>query len=346
MLSIVAPLSNVIIPSLPNELALNILARIPTKYYAVLLVVSKSIRSAICSSQLFAERICLNLTKQLLYFKISSPYLDSTKWLAISDQNPIGKKKRPLQAVELRSNQPKCKVVAHVVVDHNIYVIGGISYDDLGNKHCSNDGPNTQTSYAVADTFVANNKIYVVGGSYENQFKQPLMEVLDPVVGYWKKINFFDHLELIGRSKFTLDVSNDKRRECVVDGVTYRPILEGGTTQLIGKIEWYDKSESEWKLLLGDVMKWEKRYAMRIKLVNLKERLVAIWVERCFFDESIFEVWCGEIEVSKNVDENGHLLGKMLYKFCLLEKGHPPSNLHRIFFDNSLFFTAEISVTI
>ncbi|KAM6552522.1 hypothetical protein CsatB_013284 [Cannabis sativa] len=315
MLSIVAPLSNVIIPSLPNELALNILARIPTKYYAVLLVVSKSIRSAICSSQLFAERICLNLTKQLLYFKISSPYLDSTKWLAISDQNPIGNKKRLLQAVELRSNQPKCK------------------------------GPNTQTSYAVADTFVANNKIYVVGGSYENQFKQPLMEVLDPVVGHWKKIHFFDHLELIRRSKFTLDVSNDKRRECVVDGVTYRPILEGGTTQLIGKIEWYDKSESEWKLL-GDVMTWEKRYAMRIKLVNLKERLVAIWVERCFFDESIFEVWCGEIEVSKNVDENGHLLGKMLYKFCLLEKGHPPSNLHRISFDNSLFFTAQISVTI
>ncbi|KAF4352526.1 hypothetical protein G4B88_013356 [Cannabis sativa] len=121
-------------PKPPNDLALNILARVPRQYHLVLSAVSKSIRFTLSSPQLYTTRSLLNLTENLLYFKVFSTSLGCCEnWFAIYQKPTVSADpicNGLLRFARLPSIPYKLHGHVEAVVGHNIYVIGGHYIDE------------------------------------------------------------------------------------------------------------------------------------------------------------------------------------------------------------------------
>ncbi|XP_062078464.1 F-box/kelch-repeat protein SKIP6-like [Humulus lupulus] len=307
------PLPAVLIPALPNDLALNILARVPRQYHPILSAVSKSIRLAISSTQLFTLRSLLNLTETLLYFKVGSLFLDTENWFAIYQKPIVYGRKSLLQFAQLLQPNPIHLVgSAHAVVGPNIYVIGGTTSDDANVVKPSSDvwvldcrshtwqrGPSMRTPRFDASTAVVDGKIYVIGGRANNSW----VEVFDPVAvggGRWEdipgpldgRIELFTDVEVVD-GRICVRVSNQEIRldpKTTTWEVTGYDLPYGGREECVvngvfhrcdnrGKIEWYDDRNRVWKELKGGVTEMLPKYVCGTKLVNLKGRLVMMWGE-------------------------------------------------------------------
>ncbi|MED6133535.1 hypothetical protein PIB30_029229 [Stylosanthes scabra] len=110
-----------LIPSLPNELALNCLARVPRWHHRALSQVSKPIRSLLHSPLFYNLHSTIHGKQPFLYLHLHSHYFPS-QWWAFSLASPSPSTTIlpfPIPLLPSPTYQP-----AYAILGHHIYVIG------------------------------------------------------------------------------------------------------------------------------------------------------------------------------------------------------------------------------
>ncbi|KAI3836540.1 hypothetical protein MKX03_031406 [Papaver bracteatum] len=210
-----------LIPTLPDEISIQILARLPRIYYLKGKAVSRSWRSAIMSSELYDLRKEFGKTEEWLYIltkvedeKLSWHAFDpwSQAWQRLPPMPDIAygeEDKRVFSGLAdvLRSwlgrrcpldRLPFCGC-AIGAVDGCLYVLGGFSkasavkcvwrFDPILNSWSEVESMSVGRAYCK--TGILNNKLFVVGGvSRGRGGLTPLQsaEVLDPRTGIWSEV--------------------------------------------------------------------------------------------------------------------------------------------------------------
>jgi Kelch motif/F-box domain len=184
-----------LIPSLPDEISLQILARVPRAYYLNLRLVSWSWRNAVTDSEIYRLRKELGRTEEWLYV-LTKGGDNKMSWHAFDPINSIWQKlplmPNVVQEEELKRGLPglmtsvirnflgKKDAAERVpycgcaigVVNGCLYVLGGFSKASalksvLQYNPCTNSWNKVcsmSTGRAFCKTSLLNNKIYVVGG--------------------------------------------------------------------------------------------------------------------------------------------------------------------------------------
>ncbi|GLT68898.1 hypothetical protein SLA2020_410910 [Shorea laevis] len=333
-----------LIPSLSDDVALNILARIPRCHHPTLSLVSKRMRSLVSSPLLYTARSLLHCTEHFLYLSIrlrGSPSLHFYTLYQSPTENPKNTL-IPLPPIP----SPSLVGSAVATVDHTIYVIGG-SINDVSSSrvwsldcrtHTWESAPSMRVSREFAATGVLDDKVYVIGGCVVDSWARSKnwAEVFDPTVGEWNSVpspietrDKWMHASAVidgkiyamadrngvfyeassgcwGVAECELDLGW-RGRACVVDGVLY-------CYDYLGKIRGYDAKEGAWRELRG-VEKGLPRFLCGATMANFGGKLVVVWEDverRGSGSEKETDVWCAEIEVEKG--EAGELRGNI--KWC------------------------------
>ncbi|EOA29010.1 hypothetical protein CARUB_v10025263mg [Capsella rubella] len=178
--------------SLPNDVVLNCLARVPRRYYPNLTCVSKCLRSLVHSPELAHMRALMGKNNPVFYvcFWESALCFDDGRhhWFTL---NPNEKKTCDLNSVDQDQVLSREIVLcSSVSIGHKIYFVGGSMcdksrdlwiFDSWSGKLCK--GPKMKVSRVKPGVAVVDEKLYVMGGCREGQIK---VEVFDPKTQTWK----------------------------------------------------------------------------------------------------------------------------------------------------------------
>ncbi|KAL5540931.1 hypothetical protein UlMin_044907 [Ulmus minor] len=189
-----SPPEGILIPGLPNDIALNCLARVPRCHHPVLSAVSKPIRSLLASPAFFNCRSLLKCSETLLYVlltrrrscEVKETYSLSTLFHKPNQNQEIEKN---LVLVPSPPTPVRLESFDCVALGPKIYVSGaniaGFWVFDC-RFHTWEIGPNMLTARTHGEMFVVEDKIYVMGGNLPSV--NPLGEVFDPITGQWEII--------------------------------------------------------------------------------------------------------------------------------------------------------------
>uniref|UniRef100_A0A7N0UDX0 F-box domain-containing protein n=1 Tax=Kalanchoe fedtschenkoi TaxID=63787 RepID=A0A7N0UDX0_KALFE len=217
-----------LIPTLPDEMSLLILARVPRVYYLSLKLVSRAWKAALTTQELFAVRRSVGKTEEWIYLllKLGDSELSwlafdplSKRWLRLppvphlnlADEHgrgfrlsdPLSSSVRIVGAFrglrKDRLNQMILSGCSFRVIGGSLYVLGGLSkssaldcvwrYDPI--KNSWNEARPMSTGRAYCKTGILNDKLYVVGGVTRGRGGlTPLLsaEVFDPSTGLWSEL--------------------------------------------------------------------------------------------------------------------------------------------------------------
>ncbi|XP_052195762.1 F-box/kelch-repeat protein SKIP6 [Diospyros lotus] len=340
-----------LIPDLPDDVALQCIARVPRSLHPYLSLVSKSWRSTVKSSLLYATRSQLNCTEQFLYLNVRVN--SSFRWYLL-DQNPTNPNK-PRTPSLLPSIPSQPIGSAFAVLGSKIYVIGGAINENPSNCVWIFDcrfnrwelGPPMRVGREFAAAGTVNGKIYVMGGCLVDNWSRSMnwAEVFDPVTGTWSavpsQIEFKDkwmHASAVMNDRIYAmadrggvvydsatgkwsDVSPQldmgwRGRAAVVDGVLY-------CYDYLGRIRGYDAEEDRWKELKG-VGKGLPKFMCGATIANVSGRLFVVWEGKGIAKE--MEIICAEIEVWK--DGCGGLSGSIVWSDVILVVPNRSSIVH------------------
>ncbi|XP_061372589.1 F-box/kelch-repeat protein SKIP6 [Gastrolobium bilobum] len=322
-----------LIPSLPDDVALNCLARLPRHHHPTLSLVSKPIRNILSSPLFFNTRSLLQSTQHLLYLSLHSR-APTLQWFTLHHNPNLNLNLLvpipPIPSPAIGS--------AYAVLGHTIYVIGG-SINDIPSPHvwlldCRFHrwlpGPAMRVGREFAAAGVVDGKIYVIGGCVADTWARSAnwAEVLDPAVGRWERVaspvdvrEKWMHASAVVENKvFAMadrgGIVFDPRsgawesvgteldlgwrgRACVVDGILY-------CYDYLGKIKGFDVKGGVWKELKG-LEKGLPRFLCGATMADFGGKLVVVW--ECQGSGKEMEIWCAEIVVNKNID--GELWGEV-----------------------------------
>ncbi|RZC17739.1 4-alpha-glucanotransferase, chloroplastic/amyloplastic isoform B [Glycine soja] len=322
---------NNLIPYLPNDVALNCLARIPRSHHPTLSLVSKPIRSLLYSPLLFTTRSLLQCTQPLLYLTLRSRD-SSLQWFTLHRTNP-----NPLLAPLPPIPSPAVGS-AYAVLGPTIYVLGG-SIQDVPSSHvwlldCRFHrwlrGPPMRVAREFAAAGVLHGKIYVLGGCVADTWSRSAnwAEVLDPASGRWERVasptevreKWMHASAVVGDRIYAMadrgGIAFEPRscawesvggeldhgwrgRACVVEGILY-------CYDYLGKIKGFDVGRGVWEELKG-LENALPRFLCGATMADLGGKLCVVWECQCNGKE--MEIWCAEIGVKKNSD--GELWGQL-----------------------------------
>ncbi|KAH9330230.1 hypothetical protein KI387_002338, partial [Taxus chinensis] len=203
-----------ILQGLPDDVALQCLARVPRVYHFALRCVSKSWRRSIDSWEFLEQRKLLGCSEDWLYLHVgTSPHLDErdegkrirwqlvggySQWHAFDSQRY---KWYTLPSIPYDRTVTGGQVVlgaASAVLQGMLYVIGGAPfgkaairdvwiYDPRKNKW--RKGASMSTPRFACLVGVIKDKLYVVGGSgmcHLTGYSLPCLEVYDPIINKWQ----------------------------------------------------------------------------------------------------------------------------------------------------------------
>ncbi|KAJ7956910.1 F-box/kelch-repeat protein [Quillaja saponaria] len=352
-----SPATN-LIPSLPDDVALNCLARLPRSHHPVLSVVSKSIRSILSSPIFYNTRSLIQCTQQFLYLTIRSNS-SSFLWFTLY-QNPLNSDNPnllvPVPAIP--SHFPSVGS-AYAVLGSMIYVIGGC-INDVPSSHvwvldCRFNtwkrGPTMRVGREFAAAGVVDEKIYVMGGCIADNWSRSTnwAEFLDPAIGRWDRVpspvevrEKWMHASAVVEDKVYAmadrgGVVYDPRnmvwesvgseldlgwrgRASVVDGILY-------CYDYLGNIKGFDVKEGAWKELKG-LEKGLPRFLYGATMANVGGKLVVVWEGKKNGNGNgkEMEIWCAEIEVKRN--GLGELWGKIDWSDKVLSVPNGSSIVH------------------
>ncbi|EXC19721.1 F-box/kelch-repeat protein SKIP6 [Morus notabilis] len=339
-----------LIPSLPDDVALNCLARIPRWHHPILSAVSKPLRSLLSSPLFFSTRILLKFTQPLLYLslRLHHPSSSSSSWFALlrppnpNDAVPTKPLLVPVPPIPVPSIGS-----CYAVLGPKIYVLGG-SLNDVPSPHvwvldCRFHtwelGPRMRIPREFAAAGVVAGKIYVMGGCAVDSWARAAhwAEVLED--GEWRAVpspaevrdKWMHASAVVGDRVFAMadrggvvfDAKSGvwegvesgldlgwRGRACVVNGVLY-------CYDYLGKIRGFGfggvVGNGEWRELKG-VEKGLPKFLCGATMANVGGKLVVVWEEKGNGKE--MEIWCAEIEVSE--DKDGGLLGKISWSSKVL----------------------------
>ncbi|XP_077231064.1 F-box/kelch-repeat protein SKIP6-like [Tasmannia lanceolata] len=179
--------SSILVPNLPNDLAVQCIARVPRSFHPTLALVCRSWRSLISSPNFFSTRSHLKCTHQYLYIHIENQYRDGCfQWYVYHiSENPT-----KIFRIPLPPSPPIHFTWA--VLGPLLFVLGGSVnliptptvwiFDARLNRW--KIGPEMRVRRDYATSAVLNGKIYVLGGCSVH----PWAEVLDPDLGSWASV--------------------------------------------------------------------------------------------------------------------------------------------------------------
>ncbi|XVF15072.1 hypothetical protein REPUB_Repub09cG0117800 [Reevesia pubescens] len=340
------PPSQQLIPSLPDDLALNIIARIPRCYHPTLSLVSKTLKSLISSPLLYTTRSLLNSSQHFLYVSLRLPTTPSPRFYTLH-LNPNNRSSPKYTLIPL-TLIPSSSLVgsAFAVIGHKIYVLGG-SINDIPSSqvwsldcrtHIWEPAPSMHVSREFAATGVVDGKIYVIGGCVVDNWARSKnwAEVYDPETEKWNAVlspieirdkwmhasavidgkvyamadrnGVFYEVKSGSWGNVESDLDNGWRgRACVIDGVLF-------CYDYLGNIRGYDVKEGGWQVLKG-LEKGLPRFLCGATMVNLGGKLMVVWESKKRNGKEM-EIRCAEIEVKKN--EEGELWGKIEWSDSVL----------------------------
>ncbi|KAJ3673768.1 hypothetical protein LUZ60_005760 [Juncus effusus] len=185
-----------LIPALPDEISLQILARIPRRYYVALKSVSHTWKNALTNDEIYQVRQELVKTEEWLYILTKSERDDNLSWHALDPINSTWQKlpRMPILAQEEESKKGLPAQLTSFMrqiftkkdeLNHSpfcgssigvakgcLYILGGLSKSSalksvLKFNPCTNSWSEVSSmihSRAFCKTSVLNDKLYVVGG--------------------------------------------------------------------------------------------------------------------------------------------------------------------------------------
>ncbi|KAF5749925.1 SKP1 interacting partner 6 family protein [Tripterygium wilfordii] len=334
-----------LIPSLPNDLAMNCLARSPRSHHVILSLVSRAFRSLLCSSLFYSSRSLLHSAEPVLYLSLRSTN-PSLLWFTLI-QNPNSLKYSLIPVPPLPS--PPCIGSAFVSLGPKIYVIGGSIKDIASPKVWALDCrfntwesiPSMRVGREFAAAGVVDGKIYVFGGCLVDTWARSKhwAEVYDPKKQQWESIdsnNSNNSSFYLFREKWmhASAVIND-RIYAMADrnGVVYEPrrgrweeveseldlgwrgrgcVIDGVLYcyDYLGKIRGFDVERGEWRDLKG-LEKGLPRFLCGATMANFGGKLMVVWEGKEGKGKGgDVDIWCAEISVEKKGGD-GELWGKI-----------------------------------
>ncbi|EXC19722.1 F-box/kelch-repeat protein SKIP6 [Morus notabilis] len=336
----------ILIPSLPNDIALQCLARVPRQYHPVLAAVSKPIRSLLSSPHFFAVRSSLNCSELLPYLRIHSQSDKTLSWSAVYGRRPnpnSDDNKTNIIIAPVPGLPDDCLDWSHnVAIGPKIYVFGGKTDRLFSTKvwifdcrfHTWERGPSMPTALGCATkTVVFDGKIYVI-----RQWKMTgsWADVFDAVAGRWEALPS-PVLEVYG--KLVLGCAIRGGKVCIwmdKEELRFDPAMktwEAFESRIGYGLDWniemcevngvlccldgysglikgFDERIGGWKRLKF-VNKGMRSYRRNLRMSNVGGRLVILESALLRNLEKTMGVWCVEIEVKK--DKDGNLQGEVLW---------------------------------
>lgn len=329
-----------LIPNLPDDVALNCLARVPRSFYPNISLVSKSWHSTIRSPALFTTRSLLETTETSLFLNIRIGA--SFRWYTLLPNFSKSPQKFLVPLPPIPS-QPIGPAIA--VLGPKIYVMGGSVNEIPSNSMWVFDcrfnrwepGTKMRVSREFAAAGVVGGKIYVMGGCVVDNWARSMnwAEVYDSVAETWSPVpspievreRWMHGNAVIGgkvyamadRGGLVYDVALGEWRNVPkrLDlGWRGRATVVGEVLycyDYLGKIKGYDVEVDAWKELMG-VEKGLPKFLSGATMVNYDGKLLVIWEGKDLGKE--VEITCAEIEVLK--DKDGILNGKILWSDVIL----------------------------
>lgn len=301
--------------SLPDDIILNVLARVPRRYHPILSCVSKKLQSLVRSSELQItrslrgkeDRFYVGFRETLPSYNYETLDEWSYHWFTFTESH------RRLASIPFPFPPIKPYSTTPIMVGTDIYIVGGSRnmwiLDTRSGK--LRHGPKSPVFRDKAAVGLVNDKIYIFGGTcpkccYRDIQAQafdlntqtwqlapnpsvPVYSTNDSVVtpALGRKIYVMDGMDVIVYD--TRDGTCDEivRAEgfnsqniCVVDNVLYMHYNGVG-------LMWYESKAKEWRLVHG--LKF-KGYFSDIKMAEYNGKLAFLW-----HSVNNGEVWCSVI---------------------------------------------------
>ncbi|XP_013596962.1 PREDICTED: F-box/kelch-repeat protein At4g29370 [Brassica oleracea var. oleracea] len=199
--------------SLPNDITLNFFARIPKSYYPKISLVSKTFRSLLSSSELYAARFQMGTTVTCLYICLeysTEHFTDpSPRWFSLyvkPKRNLTDGRTREKSSGNLLVPVPKHSpppppphASSTIMTGSQIYVFGGPLDDNVRRYssavrvyECRNKTwrnlPNMNMERFYASACVHDDKIYVMGGCIARSMHESWFEMFDIKTQTWKTL--------------------------------------------------------------------------------------------------------------------------------------------------------------
>ncbi|KAK0591436.1 hypothetical protein LWI29_001790 [Acer saccharum] len=348
----------VLIPTLPDDVAINCLARIPRSHHPILSLVSKPIRSLLSSSLLYTTRSLLSCDHHFLYLCLRVPTNPSLLFFTLHQSpHPTTSTRRHIlvPVPPIPSTPPSVIGSAFAVVGHRIYVLGG-SVNDVPSPHvwaldCRvhawEPAPKMRVGREFPAAGVIGGRIYVIGGCLVDNWSRSRnwAEVFDPKTGSWNPVS--SQIEIRDKWMHASAVIDDKMY-AMADrgGVKYNPenqSWESVETEVdlgwrgrgcvvdgvlycydyLGKIRGFDTKKGEWTELRG--VEGLPRFLCGATMTNLGGKLVVVWEENGWSGKEM-GIRCAEIVVERVGD--GELWGKIGWSDVVLSVPKGSSIVH------------------
>ncbi|CAH8349095.1 unnamed protein product [Eruca vesicaria subsp. sativa] len=330
--------STQLIPSLPDDVALNCLARVPRHHHPNLSLVSKTFRSLPKSPLLYTTRSLLSATETILYVAIRIPPSTGARWFTL------------LHRASTNSNllvpipscpSPSLVGSAYVAVGSEIYVIGGSIKDVPSSNvwcldcklHTWRRVGNMRVGREFAAAGVIDGWIYVIGGCVVDNWARAInwAERFDLKAQRWEAVaspgvevreKWMHASAVMGGRVYAMADRNgvvyepkgkewgvpEKRldlgwrgRACVIEDVLY-------CYDYLGKIRGYDPKERVWREVRG--VESLPKFLCGATMANRGGRLAVLWEGKAGSGGCRkMEIWGAEIEVERRGE--GEIWGKI-----------------------------------
>ena len=311
--------------SLPDDIILNVLARVPRRYQPILSCVSKKLRSLVRSSELQITR-SLRGKGDRFYVGFKKAYScssyvtwDSYHWFTFTESH------HRLASIPFPSSPLKPYSTTPIMVGTDIYIVGGSRnmwiLDTRSGKLLR--GPKSPVFRDRAAVGLVNDKIYIFGGTCPKSYYEDIQaQAFDLNTQTWQlapnpsvKVNSINNSVVtpaLGRKIYVMSGKNvivydtrdgtcdeiiraedfNSQTICVVDNVLYMHYHDVG-------LMWYESKAKEWRVVHG--LKF-KGYFSNIKMAEYNGKLAFLW-----HSVNNGEVWCSMIALygSSNVAIRG-----------------------------------------
>ncbi|KAL1225957.1 F-box/kelch-repeat protein [Cardamine amara subsp. amara] len=171
--------------SLPEEVIMDIIARVPRSYYPTISLVSRRFRSIIASPELYRRRSLLRCTEYCLYALLFNPQTRDYHWYVVHHN----------RFVLIPSLPPMPVHGSYVAVGSKMYVVGGVYNSGVNSNVLAIDGtshrmqPISAIPKPMGDivTGIIDEKIYVIGmGELSNGEWSKGLRVFDTKTQVWE----------------------------------------------------------------------------------------------------------------------------------------------------------------
>ncbi|CAH2051873.1 unnamed protein product [Thlaspi arvense] len=298
-----------VIPELPEDIIVDILARAPRCYYPTLSLVSKYIKSLVSSTEIYSRQSSLGCTEHCLYVVLYD-IDNSVNRCYILRRKANGNSR--LVLVPSLSSLPCGK--RFVVLGSRIYVVGRMkNYCTLIAKsnvltidcrsHTVQHLPGVRIPYTANENLadIIDGRIYIVGYFDLKKVMVRLVVMAGKIYMRNSKNSFvYEPGEGIWKmdEKLSLEMWKDA---CVVDEVLYY------YNWVKRSIRTYDPNERCWGVLKGmEEFLQERSGWLEIEMVSYGGRLGLVFLEG---EEKSRKIWCAEVSLERR--QGGEIWGKV-----------------------------------